>query len=161
MTTRAVQFFMCLSIMVAINAACVHSSEIESSRARDLIRRNILGGEDRFAIEDPHVYQYGSVHVDGPSGGMLYRFQSNSDTLSRIIKLKRLEKTTIDSTAELLVEFLEETPGWWKPFEVDTSAVYSVIENIATGGKRRLIVIYEQESRMMYVIDHYSDMRGV
>ena len=152
---------MYFSLVIISNVACAQRSEIDRGRARDLIRRNILGGDYRFSIEDPRAYQYGSVHVDGPNGGMLYRFKSDPDTLKWIIKLKRLQENVIGSSTELRIDFLGETPKWWKPWEVDPSAVYYITENIPTGGKRRFIVIYDGLSSVIYIVEHYSEMRGV
>lgn len=161
MTAKILTIFIGILFLTAINAACDQADDIDSKRATELIRRNVLEGEDRFQIQDPQAYQYGSVHVDGPNGGMLYRFKSDSDTLNWIITRKKLQPTAIGSSKELAIDFLDEIPKWWNPWRVNPSVFYSTTERIATGGERRFIVVFDSSESLIYVVEHYSQLRGV
>ena len=135
--------------------------EITSTRARDLIHRNVLLGDDQYPIDDPRAYQYGNVHVDGASGGMLYRFASNSDALEWIVESHRLQETTIETGDQLPIDFLDDRPRWWDPWKANPSAFYIFAEEFATGGKRQFILVFDSSAGVIYAVEHYSDMPGI
>jgi len=161
MNKRVLSVVLCFIIVIASDAVSDHSNKVKSGRARDLIRRNIFNGSEEFPIADHHVHQYGSLHLDGPSGGMLYRFRSNADALTWIIGQMQLQKKTINPGGDLPIDFLDKTPKWWNPWEQEPMVFYSASEDITAGGKRTVILIYNRQEDAIYIADHYTEMRGV
>ena len=134
---------------------------ISGNEAGDLIRRNILLGDDRFPIEDPLAFRYGNVHVDGANGGMLYRFGSTSDAVDWIVRQLRLKEVEITTSDQLPLDFLAGTPRWWNPWQGDPPSYYFLAEEFPTGGERQLIVVFDAGESVIYVVEHFSDMPGI
>ena len=137
------------------------AGEVSGAEAQDLIRRNIMLGEDQYPIEDPLSYQYGSVHVDGPSGGMLYRFRSTLEALEWIVEQHQLQRITIATLDELPLEFLEDTPRWWDSIQADPNAYYVFTEEFTRGGERQFIVVFNASTSEIYSVEHFSNMPGI
>ncbi len=154
--------WLCACLLIA-GCGVVHDrrDDISSARARELILRNIFLGEDRYPIEDPRAYQYGNVHVDGPSGGMLYQFGSNPGAFEWIVERHRLQATKIETADQLPLEFLNDRPRWWDPWKADPSAFYFFSEEFATGGVRQFILVFDSSEGAIYVVEHFSDMPGI
>ena len=101
----------CLTISILIascGAVSTDGTDFSSTQANDLIRRNLLLGDDLYQINDPRAFQYGNLHVDGPSGGILYSFSSEPDILKWLIEHLGLQKIVINSADELPLDFLAE-----------------------------------------------------
>lgn len=161
MNKKVLSVVLCCIVVIASGVASDQSTKVKSGRARDLIRRNIFKGSNEFPIDDQYVHQYGSVHLDGPSGGMLYRFRSNTDALTWIIGRMRLQKNIIKPGGDPPIDFLDETPKWWNPWGQEPTVFYSTSEDITAGGKRTVILIYNRQENAIYMADHYTEMRGV
>lgn len=161
MNKKILSVVLCFIVVIASDVASDQSNKVKSGRARDLIRRNIFKGSKEFPVGDQYVHQYGSVHLDGPNGGMLYRFRSNAEALNWIIGRMRLQKNTIKPGGDLPIDFLDETPKWWNPWGQEPTEFYSMSEDISTGGKRTVILIYNRQADVIYIADHYTEMRGV
>jgi hypothetical protein len=134
---------------------------ISQSEAREIIQRNIFLGESLFPIDDPRVYQYGNVHVDGPSGGMLYRFQSSHEAYAWIVEKHEMQLFILDEGEHLPLQFLEDTPWWWEPEKSDPAEYYVFQEEFSTGGRRRLLVVFDTNTLDIYIVEHFSDMPGI
>jgi hypothetical protein len=82
-------FLTWLSIRLVIagcGTAPADGEEFDRSRAGDLVTRNLLLGKDPYPVEAPRAFEYGTVHIDGPSGGLLYRFNSEPELLPWLIE---------------------------------------------------------------------------
>ena len=161
MNRRVLSVVLCFIFFIASDVVSDQSNTVKNDRAQDLIQRNIFNGSKEFPIDDQYVHQYGSVHLDGPSGGMLYRFRSNADALAWIIDRMLLQKNTVKPGENLPVDFLKETPHWWNPWGQESMVFYSASEDIIAGGKRTVILIYNRQEDAIYIADHYTEMRGV
>ena len=162
MKSIKILFWICVTFVLS---GCIldnnQSDEISATKARELIQRNIFFGENIFPIEGPKAYQYGNVHVDGPSGGMLYRFSSTLDALKWIVEQHNLQKFSISNDEQLPMQMLEETPNWWNIEEIGTTESYAYFEELPTGGKRQLLVLFDPATNIIYVVEHFSAMPGV
>ena len=162
MNSKVFLFWVITCLFIAsCGAVPTVGTEFSSTQAGDLIRRNLFLGDELYQIDDPHVYQYGNLHVDGPRGGMLYRFNSNPDTLKWLIENFGLQKNILDSADELPLEFLADRPRWWDPWKANPSAYYVFVEEFETGGERRFIMVYDSSASVIYVVDHSEDMPGI
>ena len=158
------RYFICLFASLWIAGCGVvpsGSHEFNGPQAGDLIRRNLLLGEEQFSIENPLAYQYGNVHLDGPSGGLLYRFSSSAEFLPWLIERHGLQEFMIDAADELPLDFIEERPPWWDPWNANPSAYFHLVEALATGGERWLIIIFDRAANVLYAVEHYADMPGI
>jgi hypothetical protein len=135
--------------------------EFNQSQAGDLIKRNLLLGEDQFLVEDPRAFQYGNVHLDGPSGGLLYRFSSHPDLLPWLFEQHDLQKIMIDTAGQLPLDFLEDRPRWWDPWKANPSAFYIFVEEFESGGERVLILVFDSSASVIYAVEHFADMPGI
>ncbi len=148
-------------LVAACRAVGVQGEEISGPRASELVRRNLFAGQEHFPIEAARAYQYGSVHVDGPDGGMLYRFGSNGEALDWLVAQHRLLETPITSPSQLPLGFLDQQPRWWDPWQANPGAYYMIAEELDTGGERQLIVVFDAAARVLFVVEHYLNMPGV
>lgn len=162
MTSKIILFWLISCLLIAsCGVVPAVSTEFSSTQAGDLIRRNLLTEDGLYQIDDPRAFQYGNLHVDGPSGGMLYRFSSNPDILKWLIEHFGLQKNMIDSADELPLDFLADRPRWWDPWKANPSAYYVFVEEFETGGERWLIVVYDSSTSVIYIVDHFEDMPGI
>ena len=136
-------------------------NEFSRTQAGDLIRRNLLLGEDRYLVDHPRAFQYGNVHLDGPSGGLLYQFSSHPDLLKWFIRQHGLQKIMINRVDQLPLDFIDDRPQWWDPWKANPSAYYIFVEEFATGGERKLILVFDSAAGIIYVVEHFSDMPGI
>ena len=150
----------CLFV-AACGAGVDRNREFTGDKARDLIRRNVLGGDNRFPIEKPYTYQYGSIHVDGPSGGMLYRFESSFEALNLIIDKHSLQQRTIDSLDQLPLDFLDDKPSWWTPPNGERSGFYYTVGEYLPSGERQFIAVFDGSAGIIYAVEHVANSRGI
>lgn len=148
-------------LIASCGAVPSEGTEFSSIQAGILIRRNLLLGDDQYNLHDPRAFQYGNLHVDGPSGGMLYRFSSNPDLLKWLVEHLGLQQIVITSADELPLDFISDRPRWWDPWKANPSAYYVSVEKFDTGGERRLILVYDSFESVIYVIDHFENMSGI
>ncbi|TFH36222.1 MAG: hypothetical protein E4G99_05440 [Anaerolineales bacterium] len=162
MNIKVFLLWLITSILIAsCGAVPADGTEFGSTQAGDLIRRNLLLGEGQYRVDDPLAFQYGNLHVDGPSGGILYRFSSNPDLLKWLIEHHGLHKNMIDSADQLPLDFLADRPRWWDPWKANPSAYYILVEEFGTGGERRFILVYDSATSVIYIVDHFADMPGI
>ena len=147
-------------IILHVIIGCEQKNEFKPAKARDLIFNNIFLNKDRFPINDPKAYQYGTVHVDGPDGGVIYRFRSNPKALKWIINYHRLRETRIDSIESWPPDHIGTSPSWWQPLRDHLSTCFVRHEKLETGGEKLIILIYSPED-MFYVVEHFSGIPGV
>ena len=151
-----------ISLMIAgCGTAPADGEEFDLSPAGDLIARNLLLGEDPYPVEAPRAFQYGTVHLDGPSGGLLYRFRSQPELLPWLVEQHGLQETLIDTADQLPLDFIVDRPGWWDPWMADPAAYYIFIEEFDSGGSRTLILVFDSAADVFYTVEHYADLPGV
>lgn len=162
---------MIVKVLTACLIACISAAgcgtgvdrnrESTGDKARDIIRRNVLGGDNRFPIEKPYTYQYGSIHVDGPSGGMLYRFESSFEALTLIIDRHNLKQRTVDSPDQLPSDFLDDKPSWWISPSVGLSGFYHSVGAYPPNGERQFIAVFDSSAGVIYAVEHFASTRGI
>ena len=138
-----------------------HANEGLGLPNEDLIRRNLFIGQDEFQIGEPLAYQYGNLHVDGPTGGMLYRFVATPEAFEWLVTEWSLDRIAIESSDDLPFDFLPETPEWWTPTRADDDAYYFSVEEFDFRGRRTLTIVYDRDPGVLYVVEHYDDMVGI
>ena len=162
MNLRRISFWICLSALIASCAfAADQTDDISSDEARNLIQRNVMLSSDRFPIDNPQAYQYGTVHIDGPSGGMLYRFGSNSEALQWIVEQHQMKQIAVTMSSPLPLQFLNDRPQWWEPDKLKPDVYYVLSEKLPMGGERQFIVVYDTSTSEIYAVEHYSNMVSV
>ena len=161
MKLKSVLILFCFTLLpIGCGLHFGQSGDMDESLARDLIRRNIFLEDDRFPISDPKVYQYGNIHVDGPNGGMLYRFRSTPEALVWIVEQHNMQQVAINEGDQLPLQFLDNVPEWWKPNKINSTVYYIFQEEFSTGGKRQFIVLFNVPTNEIYAVEHFSDMPG-
>jgi len=143
----------------AING-CGQDNEFSPAKARNMIHKNIFLNQDRFPVKDPKAYQYGTIHVDGPTGGILYRFGSNPEALKWITTHHRLQEISIDSMDLWPPDHIDAVPTWWQSPSENVSTCFVKHGKFDTGGEGIFILIFSP-SNIFYVVEHFSNMPGV
>jgi hypothetical protein len=128
---------------------------------QELIRRNLFLNQIQFQIKKPYIYQYGSLHVDGPEGGMLYRFNITTEAFNWLVTQWNLEKREASSMDQIPLPALEKVPKWWQINQLSVFHYFYRFEKFTHNGERQLIFIYDSDSQTAYVVDDYRGMSGV
>ena len=152
---------MALVLLVACGAMTETTTQTLELPAADLVRRNLFKLSNDFAVEEAMAYQYGSVHVDGPTGGMLYRFVTTPAAVEWLATEWSLERTAIETADDLPLDFLPQTPQWWLPTRTPVDAYYFSAEEFAPRGRRTLTVVFDRDLETLYVVEHYDRMVGI
>lgn len=148
-------------IIVGCSFFIADGIEMRGPEAESLIRRNLLLEKSPFPIDTPLAFQYGNVHVDGPSGGILYRFEGSPELMIWFAEQHDLTEFSIDSADQLPLDFLTEVPRWWDPWEKNPSAYYRFVEDLTLGGERILIVVFDSSTGVFYFVEHFSNVPGI
>jgi hypothetical protein len=162
MSIKGLLIWFSISLFIAgCGAGPAAGQEFNRSRADDLISRNLLLGEDQYLVDDSRAFQYGSVHLDGPNGGLLYRFSSQPELLPWLIEQHGLQEVAMDTADQLPLDFIVDQPRWWDPWQANPAAYYIFVEAFAAGGSRTLILVFDSSKDVFYVVEHFADMPGV
>jgi hypothetical protein len=150
-----------LVLLVACGAITEPTTQTLELPAADLVRRNLFKLSNDFAVGEAMAYQYGNVHVDGPTGGMLYRFVTTPAAVVWLEAEWSLDRIAIESTDDLELDFLPQTPQWWIPTRTAVDAYYFGAEEFPPRGRRTLTMIFDEETGVLYVVEHYDNMVGI
>lgn len=137
------------------------ADEITGARAEELVRRNLLDGQDRYPVEAPRAYQYGSIHIDGPDGGMLYRFGSGDETLAWMVAHHHMAEVSIGSSDPIPLDFPDDSPAWWDPWQSNPQAYFISIEQLERGGSKTILMVNDDRIGTIYVAVHFSGLPGI
>ena len=130
-------------------------------RALTLIERNIFQGNKSFPIKKAYYHQYGSIHVDGPSGGALYRFVTNSEAVDWVINEWTLKAVNLASRREFFNINSEALPKWWELDQVNVEVYYKSTKLYQNGGIETKKLLYEKESATAYIVESYENWPGI
>ncbi len=154
-----------IGILCITSFAVVHrvdaQKESNRERALTLIERNIFQGNKSFPIKKPYFHQYGSIHVDGPSGGTLYRFVTNSEAVYWLINKWALKVVNLESRKKFFNINSEALPKWWKLDQVSVDVYYKSTKQYQNGGIETKRLLYEKESATVFIIESYENWPGI
>ncbi len=152
-------------IVLIFSAASIWpaNSVANTDRAEYLIRRNLFNEDQELDITEAHFYQYGSAHVDGPSGGAMYRFRTTQRAVDWLVINFSLKEHNLISTDELYSNLSfdsgEKKPSWWEPEKVEAEKYYKLKQKLPHD--ELIILLYDKESGVIYFVKDYSGLRGV
>lgn len=147
-------------IVTLVMTGCGQDNDFSSAQARDMIHKYIFLNEDRFPVNEPKAYQYGSVHVDGTTGGILYRFGSNPEALKWIINRHRLQESLTDTMELWPPDRIDALPSWWQSPSENLSTCFVKHQEFDSGGKMLFIIMFSPEE-VFYVVEHYSGIPSI
>ncbi len=154
-----------VGILCIASFAVVHRVGVQKrsnrERALTLIERNIFLGNKSFPIKKPYFHQYGSIHVDGPSGGALYRFVTNSEAVDWVINKWTLKVVNLASRRKFFNINSEALPKWWKSDQVSVDVYYQSTKQNQNGGIETKKLLYEKESSTVYIVESYENWLGI
>lgn len=143
------------------NLMCKKELVEKNRNNQKLIRRNLFLNQAQFQIKKPYAYQYGTLHVDGPDGGMLYRFNITSEAFDWLVTKWHLEQREVSSADQIPMPPLEKVPEWWQIKNISVFHYFYRSEKFTLNGERQLFFIYDSDSQTAYVVDDYRGMSGV
>ncbi len=114
-----------------------------------------------FHIKKPYFHQYGSIHVDGPSGGALYRFVTNSEAVDWVINKLALKVVNLAPMRTFFYVNSKTLPKWWKLDQVYVEVYYKSTKQYQNGGIETIKLLYEKESATVYIVESYENWRGI
>ena len=154
-----------IGILCITSFAVVHRVEAQKKSNREralmLIERNIFQGNKSFPIKKPYFHQYGSIHVDGPSGGALYRFVTNSEAVDWVINRWALKAVNLETRREFFNINSEALPKWWNLDQVSVEVYYKLKKQYQNGGTETKKLLYEKESATVYIVESYENWPGI
>lgn len=121
------------------------------------MRRNVFRGEARFPIGDARAFQYGTIHVDGPEGGMLYRFATTAEAVDWLVTAWGLETLPQDGTPAPAAP--EGAPGWWRS-ATEWPVIMRADSTYGGGAVRTVFLFRDPAESVVYWREHYRDSRG-
>jgi hypothetical protein len=118
-----------------------------------LVRRNVFRGATEFPIAEARAFQYGTVHVDGPEGGMLYRFETDAQGLDWLVREWSLHPIQPDTGPSLPP--VDEAPGWWRSAGRASGTPLGADSTDASGGVRSVLLVRDPAASVAYWREHY------
>ncbi len=140
-----------LALLLAASACDAQSESLPP--ADELVRRNVFRGATEFAIVDARAFQYGSVHVDGPEGGMLFRFETDARGLDWLVRAWALDSIRGDSAPALPP--IDDAPRWWRTAERASATPLAADSTDVWGGVRTVLLHRVPGASTVYWREHY------
>jgi hypothetical protein len=143
-----------IGLLLALLAAAACGAQSGSlPPADDLVRRNVFRGATEFAIADARAVQYGTVHLDGPEGGMLYRFETDARGLEWLVREWSLRPIRPDSGPSLPP--VDDAPSWWLSAERRSGTQLGADSTDTSGGVRSVLLLRDPAASVVYWREHY------
>jgi hypothetical protein len=143
-----------VATLVALLAASACEAQSGSlPPADELVRRNVFRGATEFPIAGARAFQYGSLHVDGPEGGMLYRFETDAIGMDWLVREWSLHPVRPDSAPALPP--VDDAPGWWRSGERASGTPLVADSTDTWGGVRTVVLLRDPAASVVYWREHY------
>lgn len=140
---RVRRFFSALGPLLVLGSVGACARDPIDARADLLVRRNLFDGSSVFSIRNARAHQYGSLEVDGPEGGMMYRFDTDSSAVDWLIERWSLERIAPGSSAPVIPAEVPPGPSWWLPRGIDGLAAYRA-ELVDRYGSEQTVLLLQQ-----------------